>query len=136
MIGVSAGGKQRAYRIGGMSRMGQNVINDAVGSVPITVTYCDQRDEVRVFSRVNSNLALDVDCGGYFQGLMLKFDGRYFRQATGCMHSDGDQPGEKVLDFHPHLRTRWREWRETYPTTDVYVGDRRLSVPMRNRKGA
>src|SRR5262249_57631804 len=75
---------------------------------------------------------LNIECGGFYNGLIIRYNGRFIRQKTGAFSGPEDQPVEPVLPMLPHVRTTWREWRETYPDTDVYVGE----LPTRDKKPA
>src|SRR5688572_9755512 len=50
VIGVSAGGRHRAYAISAFLAIDRHVANDMLNGVPVTVAYCDLTDCVRVYT--------------------------------------------------------------------------------------
>src|SRR5262249_32184947 len=124
VIGVSARVRHRAYRVGAMRRMDAHVINDLIGEVPVTVTYDDRIDTAQVFTSDSMAVPLDVWMGGYFNGMILRLNGRFFRQDSGRYMAPGEE-NEVALPTMPHTRTDWKTWRTTYPETDIHVGERR-----------
>jgi len=122
VIGVSAGGKQRAYRVKAMVPVVTHVINDLLGDVPVTVTYDDRNDKVQVFTCDTTGRPMDVEMRGYYNGMLIRSDGRMIRQDTGRLLVQPGEEGEQALTIHPHTRTDWKTWRTTFPDTDAYVG--------------
>jgi hypothetical protein len=121
VVGISAGGKHRAYRIGAMRA--DPVINDLIGEVPVTVTYDERTDNVRVLTAEKRERPLDVDMGGLFHGnTVLRYEGKFFRQSSGRYLAGPGTEGEEALPALPHARIDWKTWRTTNPDTDVYVG--------------
>ena len=113
VIGVTAGGRHRAYSVQVMSGMTSHVVNDLVDDVPVSVSYCDQTDCTRVFAGRPGSSPLELSTGGWVRGEMaLRYgDQQYSQTAT-------DIP----LQDHPFVVTTWKEWREQHPDTDVFVG--------------
>ncbi|HUG93249.1 MAG TPA: DUF3179 domain-containing (seleno)protein [Planctomycetaceae bacterium] len=113
VIGVSAGGRHRAYSITAMSAVGNHVINDLFNDVPVTVTYCDYTDWSRVLTCQERGAPIDLWLGGRTGGeVSLRYQDNHYR------HSGQDLP----LDDHPYVVTTWKEWREAHPDTDVFLG--------------
>src|SRR6478672_4712586 len=77
VIGVVAGGRARAYRVGAFVGVTGQVVNDVVGGVPVTVTHCNQTGCSRVFTGDGSD-PLPVLTGGYMEGLLLMTHGRFY----------------------------------------------------------
>src|SRR5262245_51141347 len=50
VIGVSAGGRFRAYELASLAPADRHALNDVVGGVAVTVTYCNMSNCVRVFT--------------------------------------------------------------------------------------
>src|SRR5215472_8987706 len=50
VIGVSIGNQHRAYALQAVFQQDSHVINDWLGAAPVSVTYCDLCDCVRVFT--------------------------------------------------------------------------------------
>jgi hypothetical protein len=122
VLGVSLGGKKRAYWIPALSgKPTAHVVNDRVGGVPITVSYCDRMRCAKVVAGEANNPLLMTAFGGYAQGKM------YVRVGDAFYHLDSLKPVRpnappfpyKDLEIKPMT---WKEWRSQHPDTDVYVG--------------
>jgi hypothetical protein len=115
VIGISLEGIDRAYSVRAMSFVPDNhVVNDLIDGVPVTVTYCDLTQCVRVFSAAEPRgRALDVGIAGLRRGkLVLRIEGREYIQ-------DDRQIALKELSFK---RTTWKEWKAAHPHSGVYLG--------------
>jgi hypothetical protein len=123
VVGVSAGGRQRAYRTHALMGITYHVINDLLGEVPVTVTFDDRTERAQVFTGESGGRALEVWMAGYYDGMILRLDGRYFRQDTGRYMAAPGQQTDQALATMPHTRTDWKTWYTAYPETDVFVGD-------------
>jgi hypothetical protein len=120
VVGVVVAGKARAYSLAALSPNGRHVVNDVVGGVPVTVTYCDLARCLRVHTDEGKHDALDMSQAGRgTDGLMVTYGGRVYSQATGQESSGGDPLPLKGL---PHEQTTWKAWREKHPETEVYTG--------------
>ena len=53
--------------------------------------------------------------------MILKIEGVYYQHSSGEPIEPG--PGSPALpyDGYPWIRTTWKEWKQRYPQTDVYV---------------
>ena len=119
VIGVSQGGKHRAYSVGAMRGITKHVVNDVVGGKPTTVTYCDVKKCSRVYSGAGSE-PLPVMTGGFTDRMILFVNGRFYNQDTGeAINGDNAPLPYKPMDFK---ETTWKAWRTAHPDTDVYVG--------------
>jgi hypothetical protein len=114
VIGVVVNGHCRAYLLQAMEVFSAHVINDPVGHVPVTITYCMILKCTRVFTRDGAVEPLDVALGGIHDGRMaLEIDGQRFAQ---------DAP-ELPVDDLEFSRTSWAEWKAIHPDSDVFVGE-------------
>ena len=117
VIGVSVGGEYRAYSIKALTVAPErHVINDMIGSKPVTVTYCDLSGCARVLTSSKHD-ALTIGVAGaveFPQGLemLLVVDGQKVLQKSE------DMPCEDV----PYQETTWAAWRSQHPDTLVYEG--------------
>jgi hypothetical protein len=125
VIGVSAGGRHRAYTLQALTRPDGHIYNDLLGKIPITVTYCNLDDCVKVFTAPDRDQPLDIAFGGPDQDrrrkLWLRVGEIFFRQDTEKPVEAGRTtpfPYAKT-DF---VRTTWGEWSKAHPDTDIYVG--------------
>lgn len=111
VIGIEVDGHWRAYRISEMETPLTHVINDVVGGIPVTVTYCDVNRCARVFTNSDSlDKPLDVGVGGQLDGQMLLYvDRRKFSQ---------NSPDIPLQDFK-FERMTWKEWKTAHPDTDI-----------------
>jgi hypothetical protein len=132
VIGVSAGGRHRAYAVAALARVEYHVINDVVGGVPVTVTFCERLNCVRAFTVKGGTVPLDVRVGGWTPehgGGMLLLIGKFrYRQDSGAAFRDA-AAGIFPYDPAPYARTTWKAWRARHPDTDVFVGGRKQAGP-------
>ena len=95
-----------------MQALGRHVVNDLIGEMPISVTYCDSSQCARVFTAEDDE-SLDLAVGGYHEGEMqLLLLGKRFSQLAA------DAP----LKDYPFEITTWEKWKARHPATDIYVG--------------
>jgi hypothetical protein len=122
VIGVTAGGRSRAYSVAALSRgPASHVINDLLGGLPVTVTYCDLTGCSRVFTAGAGGEPLGLIQGGFRAGgMVVKLDGRSYRQDTGAPL---DADGGPALPYRtlPAEETTWAEWRHAHPDTELSV---------------
>jgi hypothetical protein len=98
-----------------------HVINDVLGGVPVSVTYCDRYHCTRVFTGDTAGDPLDLSVSGVKQGgLILRAGGHSYLQDSGAPLSP-DDPAFPYLAHDAVVQT-WGEWRRAHPDTDVYLG--------------
>ena len=121
VIGVSIGGRHRAYRVAALALdRTSHIVNDVLGDVPVSVTHCDIRGCTRLFTADAPDEPLAISQGGLKEGKMvLKWDGRRFDQETGTPLDSNGSP--LPLASLPAEETTWGQWRREHPDTDVYV---------------
>jgi hypothetical protein len=122
VVGVEVGGRARAYLVRAMKRPTHHVLNDLLGRVPVSVTYCDLRDCVRVYTGGEQGTPLGLDVGGWRGRLILHTRGGFYTQESGTVVAPGADEPFPYTEL-PHRRTTWKAWREAHPDTDVYVGE-------------
>jgi hypothetical protein len=121
VIGVTAGGKARAYVVSVFIGPTRHIVNDLLGDVPVSITYCDLCDAVRVFTGDVRGTSLRINQGGRVQGRMvLHFDGNFYFQDTS--EPIASNSPRFPYSNHPFKRCTWKEWRSAHPDSDVYVG--------------
>jgi Protein of unknown function (DUF3179) len=120
VIGVLVNGKARAYRRRAFAGMTRHVVNDVLGTTPVTVTHCDKTGCSRVYT-ADGTEPLRVMTGGYSDGLLLKIDDVFYHQATGRRVHDTGAP-DLPYALVPLEEVTWGKWRAAHPDTDVYVG--------------
>ncbi|MBI3864263.1 MAG: DUF3179 domain-containing protein [Planctomycetia bacterium] len=113
VIGISVGDVHRAYWCFAMSSYDTKVINDLVGGIPVTVTFCDRTRCARAFTTKNRNEPLNVSLGGWSgKALIVQIDGRMYDQDAK------DIPLEDVAVE----KTTWGEWKERHPDGEIFTG--------------
>jgi hypothetical protein len=128
VIGVSVGGRHRAYLIDALRPLEGHVVNDYFADAPVTVSYCDLHECVKVYTDDGIEHPLDVGVGGTVGmigdgSMFLTVSDDRYRQDTGRpLRADAADPFPYAVTSH--RRTTWGEWRATHPEpeTDVYVG--------------
>jgi hypothetical protein len=130
VIGVYASGHARAYLLEAFTHGPEShIVNDVLGSVPVSVTHCDISGCTRVFTGGASGQPLALSVGGRMKGrLMLKFEGHLYRQET----SEPLKEGAALFPYreYPAKLTDWRAWRQSHPDTDVYMGPVEEATPI------
>jgi len=123
VIGIVAGGRARAYRLRALAHPERHIVNDRLGGVPVSVTYCDLTDCVRAFAGPPGDRPLDVSQAGLFgHEMILVIAGYRYRQRTGRPLADGPGiPPLPCVALDPR-RTTWEDWTRLHPRTDIYVG--------------
>lgn len=121
VIGVVVDGHARAYRLTAFASMFKHVVNDMINDTPVSVTYCDLMNCVRVFTDEDSDDPLELRTGGYNKGMLLQVEG------YGFYAQDNGTPAHEGMKAFPYdamkfERMTWREWRARHPKTDVYEG--------------
>lgn len=122
VIGVLASGQARAYLIEAFEHgPGSHVVNDLLGSVPISVTHCDISGCTRVFTGATPGQPLQLAAAGLRDGrLVLKLGGHLYGQETSEPLDEGS--AAFPCREYPAEATIWSDWRRAHPDTDVYMG--------------
>ena len=92
--------------------LARHVINDVLGEQPVTIIYSGLPQSARVLTASARETALDVGLGGWDDGMLLLIDGRRIPQ----------QSADLPLEDLPFEVTTWKQWRNRFPQTDIYVG--------------
>lgn len=124
VIGISVGSYHRAYLVEaldgswesllttGNEPVGQ-VVNDVLGDVPITVTFCSRSQRCRVLTGPGAQpLQLAVQENADHDGMALRVGGQTFEQTDPTL----------PLQDYPFELTTWKDWKSAHPETDVYLG--------------
>lgn len=129
VIGVSAGGKERAYLVSAFGRVPNQVVNDLLGDVPVTVTHDARAGHTVVYTSDQRGAPLDLGVAGQDGGRLVLYAGRFFffqESGQGLNPAAFDDFAYPTLPFE---RMSWRAWREAHGETDAYVGLPELSLP-------
>jgi Protein of unknown function (DUF3179) len=127
VIGLSVGPLHRAYVLDALAPVERHVVNDLLGRVPVTVTYCDRTGCVGVFTGPGGDRPLEVAVAGWSGhydegGMVLRVGTACYRQDTGAPLADDSGPPFPYARGE-YERTTWGHWREEHPDTDVYAGE-------------
>jgi len=126
VIGVIMAGRPRAYLLQALMRPDSHVCNDVIGSVPVSVTFCDVDDCVRVFTAPDHELPLDIALGRPDSSRARKM---VLRVGTTPYWQDNGQPlGKGAAEPFPYaaaefIRTTWGRWRDEHPESDLHIGN-------------
>jgi hypothetical protein len=115
VIGVVAFGESRAYLRSAFDRRPErHIVNDKIGSVPVSLVHCDQTRRTRVLTSGKPDVAVEIRCGGWLasQEMALLVKDRVFG------HTSQDLPFQDM----PFVVTTWKKWLAAQPATKVYVG--------------
>ena len=124
VIGVEFRGRARAYRLSALRDRSRHVVNDLVGSVPVSVAYCDLSDCVQVYTEPGGSAPLDVGIGGLFDGeMVVTVRGGLYIHRTGAPLPGAASATRLPLETLVPVRLPWKEWVRRHPGTDVYEGD-------------
>jgi hypothetical protein len=122
VIGVTLGDQHRAYLLADLWWPDRHVLNDQVGEVPLSVTFCNLSNCVRAFTADTRGQPLDLASGGRHphkaRKMVLRVGGRTFEQETG-EPLDGDT--RRPFPYQPvaAVRTTWGQWRADHPKTEL-----------------
>src|SRR5439155_127862 len=102
----------RAYLLESLFPVELHVVNDMLGGVPVTITYCDQTDCLRVFTDPVGKQPLDMGVGGWVDDedrgtFVLRVGTMLFRQNTG--RPVGEIPGQIPYPQADFVRKTWHE---------------------------
>jgi hypothetical protein len=122
VIGVSTGERARAYLVAALTEIAPSdssgadsncqIVNDLLGNVPITVTYCARTDLCRVLTSHGAGVLRVAVAGRNANGLEVLVNGQRYSQ------SDPQLP---LQDF-AFQTTTWGNWKSQHPQSDIYIG--------------
>jgi hypothetical protein len=132
VIGVSIGNKYRAYALQAVFQQDSHVINDWLGDAPVSVTYCDLCDCVRVFTAPDRDRPLDIsNAGGAGRRMWLRVGEHRYWQDSG-LPVDSDVPVPFPYAEIEHMRTTLPEWLKLHPDSEVQLGSMGAGVALRH----
>jgi hypothetical protein len=123
VVGVTVNGQSRAYLVGALSRPDYHVINDLIGLVPVSITYCDINRCARAFTQEGARTPLDIAIGGQhnLRELLLMVDGARFHQDDLQPYEPRHGPASFPYQQIPLTVTTWGKWRKLHPDTQASV---------------
>ncbi len=126
VLGVSAGGRSRAYLLEAFAiSPDSHIVNDVLGGVPLSVTHCNLSGCTRAFTDdwtpEHRDRPLDLSGGGFKTSQMImKTGGHAYEQDSG-RPLDSTSPPFPYREYQLE-RTSWNAWHKAHPDTDVYLG--------------
>jgi hypothetical protein len=151
VIGVTVGGKARAYRLKAMEGRSKHLVNDLVAGLPVSVAYCNVTGCVRVYTGPPGPAPLDLTVAGLLNDeMVLNAGGSLYFQGSGKLVDPAllESSHNPVAVAHAHnarktstanqgtsgmpydtltpVLTTWQAWVEQHPDSDIYTGIRPL----------
>jgi len=114
VVGVCVNGLARAYPLSRLKKVNQHIVNDLIDGRPVSITYCDLADRVRVLTWKHHGYRIPLSVGGLDENrqlLLLFGDGERFRQDTR----------ELPLEDYPFVRVTLGDWSARHPRSLVFV---------------
>ncbi len=115
LMAVEINGDARAYPLGILTR--HELVNDVVGGVPVTVSYCPLCNSGVVYDRRAGELTLDFGTSGsLYQSSLVMYDRQtqslwtHFNGQAVVGELEGTQ-----LDFFATQISSWQQWRQANP---------------------
>ena len=119
VIGLEINGDARAYPL--FIMVWHEIVNDEVGGIPVSVTYCPLCYTNQVFERVLDGQAVEFGTSGklYNSNLVMydRLTDSYWSQALG-MAITGELTGE-ILNIIPFDVITWADWKKLHPDSKV-----------------
>ena len=123
VVAVTINGDARAYPIRVLTR--HELVNDTVGGVPVTVSYCPLCNSAVTYDRRVADRVLDFGTSGsLYQSSLVMYD----RQTQSLWtHFDGEAVIGHLagahLDLYPTQIVAWSEWSRDNPEGLVLTGE-------------
>jgi hypothetical protein len=149
VVGVTVNGQSRAYLVEALSRPDYHIINDLIGLVPVSITYCNINRCARAFTQEGAKSPLDIAVGGQhnLRELLLLVDGARFHQDDLKPYDPGHGPASFPYQQVPLTITTWGKWKKLHPDTQASLprpaasmqppkNARRSSLPPRRGRNA
>ena len=107
VIGIEVNGQSYAFPKRFMMGVGDHIASEVFDGLPVTVTYCNESECVRVFSNRQSSSRIELEQFGLInEGLAVKFQGKVYAQESS------DIP----LEDYDFTVASWLEWKENNPS--------------------
>ena len=123
VIGLEINGEAKAYPI--FVLVWHEIVNDRVGDIPVSVTYCPLCYTSQVFERIVDGQEVEFGTSGnlYNSNLLMydRFTESYWSQALGIAVK-GELTGYR-LNLIPFDVITWGDWKKLHPDTLVLTTD-------------
>ena len=119
VVGVTVNGQSRAYLVEALSRPDYHIINDLIGLVPVSITYCNINRCAPAFTQEGAKRRLDIAIGGQhnLRELLLFVDGARFHQDNLKPYEPGHGSASFPYQHLPLTVTTWGKWKTLHPDT-------------------
>jgi hypothetical protein len=125
VIGVEVGGRARAYCLSAFDHPVGHLVNDMVGAVAVSVTYCNLSRCVQVYTDPGATAPLDAEVAGVLdREMVVKLRGVRYLQRSGAPVEPAKGPAAIPFKLIKPAVTKWKQWTRQHPETDVYEGNR------------
>ena len=129
VVGLTINGQTKAYPL--LILVWHEIVNDKVGSVPVSVTYCPLCFTTQVFNRTINGHAVEFGTSGklYNNNLVMydRLSGSLWSQALG-EGIVGTHAGESLKRV-PFDLAYWKDWKQIYPNSLVLSTDTGFTRP-------
>ena len=106
VISVDVDGQSFAFPKKFMEGVGDHIASELLAGLPIAVTYCNETECVRVFTRDASLGKIELDQFGLVNGgLSVQLNGNVYAQESK----------EIPLDDYMFALVRWADWKDSHP---------------------
>jgi hypothetical protein len=123
VIGLEINGESKAYPI--FILVWHEIVNDRIGGIPVSVTYCPLCYTNQVFERMIDGQEVEFGTSGklYNSNLLMydRYTESYWSQALG-MAVKGELSGYQ-LDLVPFDVITWGDWKRLHPDTLILTTD-------------
>jgi hypothetical protein len=120
VIGVAIGKEARAYPLNPMWGPVNEVLNDTLAGVPVSVTWCPVAHTAVVYDPLFDGRRLELGAIGLQNGVSILYDrqtGSWWSQIVG-KSLRGPMEGRELRRW-PSTLTTWGRWRRLHPRTTV-----------------
>ena len=128
IIGISINDETKAYPHNILDY--HEVVNDVVGGIPISLTYCPLTGTAKVYERSPAAGDLFGVSGLLYNSNLMPFDANsnsIWHQLEGrCVN--GSRLGE-TIPLIPHIETTWGSWKKAYSETLILTTDTGFDRP-------
>ena len=129
VILIEAGGVAKAYPI--QILMWHEIVNDSVGQVPLSITFCPLCNTAIAYERTIDGQILDFGTTGRLRySNLIMYDRQtetWWQQASGQAIA-GELTGSQLV-FYPAAILSWNDFQQTYPQGEVLSRDTGLGRP-------
>ncbi len=118
VVGVEVDDKAYAFVLEALSDRSTHIVNTLANDRPLTVTYCNKSECVRVLTSSKSSRPIDLHVGG------MDIEGEMVVMLANTRYT---QSSEKLpLDDMPFERTTYADWQARHPATVVFNGGEKV----------